>query len=328
MKPALCLVAAALCAAAQPKLLVNAKVDTRSASGGLESAFKALLTTQPQPAWIGYMVPSTRTYGLGCDYSNNNGWGPGGVVHLEPPDHALILFRIVDNTVERIRALSPDCSLDAGEVPFHWITDVQPAQSVALLSTFATQHDMPYNSAMSAISVHADPAADQALDHFLAPDQPQALRLRVVGWLGSSRGKRGLDELKTLIANDSDLRVRERAVSALASSREPEAMDLLIAIARNDKNPKLRAQAVGDLGRRPTQKVIATLTNAVESDPDLDVQKRAVSTLHNLPDGEGIPYLINIIKNTKSPEVRKQAMNTLRSSRDPRALAFFEDVLK
>lgn len=328
MKSAALLLAAALSLAAQPKSLVNAKLDTQSAAGGLEPVFKTLVAAQPQPAWIGYMVPSTRTYNLGCEYVNNNGWGGSGIVHLEPPDHALILFRVVDGKVERIRALSPDCQIDAGDVPFHWLSDVQPAQSVALLSGFAASRDLPYNNAMSAISVHADPSADQALERFLAPDQPQALRLRVVNWMGSSRGKHGLDVLKGLIANDPDPRVRERAVSALASSREPEAMDLLLQIARSDKNPKLRAQAISDLGRKPSDKVVAILSNAAENDPDLDVQRRAISTLHSLPDGEGIPVLIKIVKDTKSPEVRKQAMSSLRNSRDPRALAFFEDVLK
>jgi HEAT repeat protein len=313
---------------AQPKLLVNAKVDTRSAASGLEPAFKALVSAQPQPAWIGYTVPSTRTFNLGCEYVNGNGMGSSGVVHLEPPDHALILFRVVDNAVERIRSLSPECEIDAGGVPFHWLTDVQPAQSVALLATFAKDHDMPYNSAMNATATHADPAADRTLDQFLAVDQPQPLRLRVVGWMGSARGKHGLDVLKNLIANDPDLRVRERAVNAVASSREPEALDLLIAIARSDKNARLRAQAVGDLGHKPSRKVVATLTNAIENDPDLDVQKKAVSALQSLPDGDGIPLLINVVKNTKSPEVRRQAMSNLRSSRDPRALTFFEDMLK
>lgn len=327
MKRVLLVLAAAASLAAQPKLLVNAKVDTHSASGGLEPAFQALVTAEPQPAWIGYMVPSTRTYNLSCDLGNNNGWGASGVVHLEPPDHAMILFRVVNNAVERIRALSPDCQLDGGDVPFHWLNDVQPAQSVALLSKFAMQHDTPYNGAMNAISIHADPAADQALDHFLASDQPQALRMRVVTWMGS-RGKHGMDVLKNLIASDPDMRVRERAVNALGSSREPEATDLLIEIARNDKNARLRAQAVGDLGRKPTQKVIATLNNAIENDTDLDVQRRAISALQSMPDGEGIPYLIQVVKTTKSPEVRKQAMNSLRNSRDPRALSFFEDVLK
>jgi HEAT repeat protein len=327
MKRALWLLAAALPLAAQPKLLINAKVDTRSASGGLEPAFKALVSAQPQPAWIGYTVPSTRTFNLGCEWVNGNG-GTAGVVHLEPPDHALILFRVVDNAVERIRSLSPDCEIDAGGVPFHWLTDVQPAQSVALLASYAKDHDGPYNGAMNSIATHADPSADQALERFLAVDQPQPLRLRVVGWMGSSRGKHGLEVLKGLIASDPDLRVRERAVNAVGSSHEPEALDLLISIARSDKNPKLRAQAIGDLGHKPSQKVVATLTNAIENDSDVDVQKRAVSALQSLPDGEGIPLLINVVKSTKSPEVRKQAMSNLRSSRDPRALTFFEDMLK
>jgi hypothetical protein len=38
--------------------------------------------------------------------------------------------------------------------------------------------------------------------------------------------------------------------------------------------------------------------------------------------------LIELAKTTQNAEVRKQAMSSLGRSRDPRALAFFEDVLK
>src|ERR1017187_5406689 len=69
------LVAAALPLAAQPKLLVNAKPDTRSAAAGLEQTFRSLVTAQPQPAWIAYSVPSTRA-GLGCDYVRDAGASP------------------------------------------------------------------------------------------------------------------------------------------------------------------------------------------------------------------------------------------------------------
>ena len=68
---------------------------------------------------------------------------------------------------------APDCGIDAGGVPVHWITDVQPAQSVALLASLAKGMDGGRNGAISAIAMHARPAADQVLDHFLAPDQPQ-----------------------------------------------------------------------------------------------------------------------------------------------------------
>jgi hypothetical protein len=58
--------AAALPLAAQPKLLTNAKLDTRSATS-LDREFRALLAAQPQPAWIGYTVAADRASSLGCE---------------------------------------------------------------------------------------------------------------------------------------------------------------------------------------------------------------------------------------------------------------------
>ena len=327
MKSAIWLLAATLPLGAQPKLLVNAKVDTRSASAGLESQFKALLASQPQPAWIGYSVPSTRNRNLGCDYVRD-GMNTAGVVHLEPPDHAVILFRVDGNAVDRIRTISPDCEIDAGNVPVHWLNDVQPAQSIALLLSLVPQRERLGESPLSAIAQHGDPAADQALERYLGPEQPQSMRLRVTSWMGSARGRHGFDVLKKLISSDPDEKVRERAISSLANSREPEAFELMISIARSDANPRMREQAISALARKGGPQVVSTLSKVIESDSDNQVKRRAVSTLNQLPDGEGIPILIQVVKTTQNPEVRKQAMSTLGQSRDPRAVTFFEEVLK
>jgi len=316
----------ALPLAAQPKLLVNARVDTRPAGAGLEQAFRPLVTGQPQPAWIGYSVPSTRV-NLGCDYVRD-GWNQPGVIHLEPPDTAVILFRVENGAVDKIRSLSPDCQIDAGDLPVHWLTDVKPAESVALLDTYAVQRERYMDGAMSAIASHSDPTADAALQRFLAPTQPETLRLRVVGWFGSMRGHRGFDVLKNLIASDPSDRVRERAISTLSNSREPEALDLLIATARKDANPRMRMQALSALNRHSGAKVLATFREAIESDPDVQVKRRAVNCLQSMPDGEGIPLLIQLARATRENEVRKQAMSSLGQSRDGRAIAFFEEVLK
>ena len=88
------LMAAALPLAAQPKLCINAKVDTRSAAAGLEREFRTLLTAEPEPAWIGYTVPAARGVQLGCELVSPGGWYAPGVIHLEPPDHAVILYRV------------------------------------------------------------------------------------------------------------------------------------------------------------------------------------------------------------------------------------------
>jgi len=328
MKPALWVFMAALPLGAQPpKMLVNAQTDTRSAAQGLEREFRTLLTTQPQPAWIGYRVPNVRNSGMDCDYVRNGG-GTSGVVHLEPPDHAIILLRVEGNAVNRIRTLSPYCEIDAGNLPVHWLTDVQPAQSIALLATFVAERDRLGNNPISAIAAHSDPAADQALEKFLAPNQPQSLRLRAVSALGGARGRYGFDLLKKLIASDPDERIRERAISALGSSREADAMDVLISIAKSDTNSRLRSQAVSSLNRRPGQNVLDALVSIAENDADLSVKRRAVSTLQSLPDGEGIPALIAMARNGRNVEMRRQAMSALKESRDPRVIAMFEDVLK
>jgi hypothetical protein len=321
MTRALWLLAAALPLAAQPKLLVNAKTDTRSAASGLEREFKSLLTSQPQPAWIGYSVPSIKTNNLGCDYVRDGNL-TSGVVHLEPPDSVIVMFRVENNQLGRIRSISPYCEIDAGNVPVHWLNEVQPAQSVALLSGLAAEREGYASSAVNAIGMHADAAADQALERFIAPNQPESMRRRAVSHIGMR--PRGLDLLKKIIAGDPDARVREQAVSALANGRQPEALDLLISIAKSDTDSRLRSQAVSGLGRQRGPKVLATLTGIAESDRDPNVKKRALSALQSMPDGEGVPVLIQMARTQRDLELRKAAMSSLQHSRDPRALAFFE----
>ena len=36
----------------------------------------------------------------------------------------------------KIRVVSEDCTIDAGGLPLVWLTDVKPAESVAMLTTY------------------------------------------------------------------------------------------------------------------------------------------------------------------------------------------------
>jgi hypothetical protein len=257
VRSALILLAAALPAIAQPKLLVNGQVDTRAAAAGLEREFQSLLSVEPQPAWIGYAVPSVRGYNLGCDYVSPDGRSAPGVVHLEPPDQAVMLFRIVGGAVDRMRVLSPDCEIDAGGVPVHWLTGVRPAESVALLST------IDRNQAVMAIAMHADAAADAALEKLVAGTEPEAVRRRAAFWIGAARGRHGLDVVKQLLATDPSPAVRERAILGVSGSREPEAVDLLISTARQDREPRVRRQAMNAIGRSRDPRARAFLENVL-----------------------------------------------------------------
>ena len=329
MKIAFWLVTLALPLAAQPKKLVNAALDSRAVTGTLEDEFRALQALQPQPAWIAYSVPAARTRNFGCDSNWRDGQTTiaGGTVHLEPAADIMLLFRVENGQVGRVRSLALDCDIDAGGVPFHWLTAVKPAASVALLERFVKSDERMGDAALSAIAYHADTSADAVLESFVRPDQPEWLRRKAVHYVGTARGRHGFEVLRKVLAEDTSVNVRERAVQSLSQSTEPQSLDLLLSLAREDRSARIRGQAILSLGQRGGPKAVAAVTNAINTDSDQEVQRRAVSALRMLPNGEGVPLLIQLAKTNRDREVRKQAMSALAQTRDPQALAFFEQVL-
>ena len=71
-----------------------------------------------------------------------------------------------------------------------------------------------------------------------------------------------------------------------------------------------------------------TVSNAIDNDPDTDVKKKAVFALSQMPRDEGVPKMIEVARTNRNAEVRRQAMFWLGQSGDPRALRFFEEVLR
>jgi hypothetical protein len=70
----------------------------------------------------------------------------------------------------------------------------------------------------------------------------------------------------------------------------------------------------------------AALLATFAGNPDLRLQRQALSALAAV--SEGIPALIQLAKSAADTALRRQAMNSLQQSQDPRALRFFEEVLK
>jgi hypothetical protein len=206
------LLAAAVAAFGQPSTLTNARLDTRSAAGGLDAAFRAAVAEQPQPAWVGYSVPASRAHGFGC--------GDGGTVYLEPPTEALMLFRVVDSRVERIRTLAPRCQIDAGGAPVRWLTGVAPEQSVKLLAGMASTAARGIEGAMGALGVHAHPSAVTALAALARESADRRVRSEAIGWLSRSNG---VEQLIEIARTTRDTEVRREVMAALGRSRDPRA---------------------------------------------------------------------------------------------------------
>jgi HEAT repeat protein len=272
-------------------------------------------------------VPAVPGHEQNCDY--NEGVRPPGPVHLEPPEQVQIMLRIQDNHVAKIRPISGDCQLDADGVPLRWIRDVRPADSVAFLSSFVTSDsDHVRDGAVAAIALHANPAADEALERFAAAGQPESLREKAVFWMGAARGRRGYDNLRHIVTEDASDHIRDKAIFALSICKEPQAVDTMIAVAHNDTSAHVRGQALFWLAQKAGKKAVGAISGAIDNDPDTEVKKKAVFALQQLPNGEGVPMLIQVARANRNREVRKQAMFWLGQSNDPRALAFFEEVLR
>jgi hypothetical protein len=331
--------------AQQPKLQ-NAQLQTRPVSGSLDATFKAIVASQTTPAWIGYAAPQipgdrqlccTNTinglayYGCALEGNvTNPTFTPPDTVRLEGASEFFVFFRVENKQVQKVRSFSIDCNVDGGGLPFIWLTGVAPAQSVALLESLVPGAERRVvNGSISAIGMHRDPSADAALDRLVAPSQEEQTRREATLWLGNSRGRHGYEALVRIVKEDQSERIREAAVTGLAQSKEAEAIPTIVSVARDDKAPKVRQQALFWLAQKAERQISEdAIRRAIDQDPEVQVKKRAVFALTQIKNGDGVPMLIDIARNNKNPAVRKEAMHWLGQSKDPRAVKFFEDVLK
>lgn len=148
-----------------------------------------------------------------------------------------------------------------------------------------------------------------------------------VYWLGDVNAAQSVEFLRTLVAGNAARDHSESALSAIALHRDAAASGAIVDLAKNG-SPRLRQRALVWIARRAESQAVGIISQAIDSDPDVEVKRQAVSALGQLPKNEGIPLLITLARSHTNPVVRKQAMQRLGQSNDPRALSFFEEVLK
>jgi hypothetical protein len=358
-------VLSAVAVVAQEPRIANGRITSQAASV-LQQTFDKAVAAQGDVAWIGYGVPMIdgdrtmccanggrwindrfRSDGSSCcatcgiepsvdaagtSMSTRRQQPASGPIKLEGADQLVVLFRIVNRQVERVRVFSDECQLDAGGRDVIWLTGVRPADSVLLLESMVKgvvdRRDRIADGAITAIALHEEATADAALERLLAPAMPTAIREKVPFWLGNARGRRGLELLQRVMKDDPSTEVRKKAVFGTSQSQEAGAVDLLIATARGGSEPNVRGEAIFWLAQRAGNKAAAAITERIEQDPDTEVKKRAVFALSQLPKSEGVPLLIQVARTNPNPAVKKQAIFWLGQSKDPRALDYFAEILK
>jgi hypothetical protein len=150
---------------------------------------------------------------------------------------------------------------------------------------------------------------------------------KAVHWFNSVSVNDSINYMKTFMSPTAARKLNDSAVDVISLTKGDQALNELLTLAR-DGSTTIRGNALFWLAQRAGAKAVGTITAAIENDPDTEVKKKAVFALSQLPKDEGVPLLIQQARNNKNPAVRKQAMFWLGQSKDPRALRFFEEILK
>ena len=221
---------------AQPQKIQNAQLQSQPVTSlARDVAAVAAQATDPSaPIWVAWQVPMIDgERNLCCYYADDNAPNgvrgcrmepvdpdaprtipqfpePTGPVQLESGTQVTMYVRLVNRRVERLRALSDDCPVDAGGREVRWLTGVTGADSVAWLRSVALDDTMEADvrskvatAAVRAVALHRDPSAVATLIAIaeIAPASPVAVQVRreAMQGLGQSRDPRALQFLQRVI---------------------------------------------------------------------------------------------------------------------------------
>jgi HEAT repeat protein len=251
----------------QPNV-TNTRFSVQSFSGDLSSQIRAT-----SPSWFGYAI---KTVGsgrqcCGCDECSGGGCRlergetfvknskTTALVELEGSKTAAVLVRVSDNKLDKIRLYSLACPLDAGGLPFVWLSGVPVDASVAWLKAVVTGNSTGHlsDSAVFVISQHDSAEALDYLIDAAKHDNSSHVRSQALFWLAQKAGARSASVINNAIENDPDTSVKRQAVFALSRLPADEAIPKLIDLAHNHRNPEVRKQAFFWLGQSGDPRALA-----------------------------------------------------------------------
>ena len=338
---------------AQQPNIQNGRVETRAATSIAPEI--AAVGPTALPVWVAWSVPMVTgdrqlcsswsdgyTFVRGETLERTDGSRtsqgplPTGPARLEAGTSLVVLARVVDGRLERLRTIGDDCPVDAGGTTIRWLTGVSPAESVRFLDglTRAEALNVGTNrrlaeAAVSAIALHQDPSALPVLDRLSSTATADGnLRRQAASGLAAHRGAPGFERVVALFKNERSRDMRRSLVSALAQSPHEKAADVLLDIARTDADSGVRGEAVVRYIRRTGQPSLPTALAILDKDPDDEVKRRVVSGIGSLPESVAAPALVQLARSHPSVVVRKDAVSALGRLNDPQARALLEELLR
>ena len=257
MRIVLLVCAMAVAAAAQTPTVTNARLETKAVNGNALEFLHKTVASENGPMWFGYAVESDGPPSDSCETRLEDGRGEVAqkrAVHLEGSRELLVLYRTQNHEIQKIRPVSGECPLDAGGLRFVWITGVDAASSLALLSEQVSQREKEV--ALLTIGMHAK-GGTEALIRFAKQDPSSHVRGQALFWLAQKAGQKSVRAIQDALENDPDTEVKTKAVFALQQLPKGEGVPLLIQVAKTNRNAEVRKQAMFWLGQSGDPRALA-----------------------------------------------------------------------
>jgi hypothetical protein len=341
-----CLPAALI--AAQKPAVQNAVEDTRAVTSIARDVTTG--ASGGDPAWVGWQVPIVAGDLDLCSTWNNDERAVRGAdlegrtdsralffapsttpVPLEAGGQLVILARVVDGTLERLRTFTGDCPLDAGGRRLTWLSGVTPAASIDYLKSLAISGQTSSmrrvsDSAIGAIALHRDVAAGPVLVELASRENDSHTRDVALQWLGRSRGSFGFDYLTRQLATATELGLRRQLTLSLARTRENGTAAALLGLVRSDPDERVRGDALyayAQLAPSPSD-----VTALLQKEPANEVRNRGISGLLRRPSGDAVVPLIALARTATDAELKKEIVRGLSRSDDTQAVRFLEELVR
>jgi hypothetical protein len=329
----------------------NGRVDNRPATS-IDAALRAAGVSS-EPAWIGWREPMVDGDRHVCSTWSDGDTTVRGIVleprpfsdgrprvapstgpaQLEAGTSVIVLLRVIDGHVERLRTISDDCPIDANGRAITWLAGVDAPESLRYLgaltqpATLTSEARRQAQSAITAIAQHRDTGADAWLDRLMASGADTDLRDNAARALAAYRGHHGFEQVSRAIAGEPNAQARQRLVSALRQSSDPAAAQTLLTLAQTDANEHVRAEAILSYAVLAGAPGIPRVIDLATKDASADVQRRAIGGVARLPADVAVPALLAVARGNTAFAMRKEAVAALSRADDPRATAYLEEIV-
>jgi len=249
-------------------------------------------------------------------------------------DAVRVYARVAGGKVERLRALSATCPVEAA-TPIHDLGNVAADDSARWLAalmkqdrTDSTTRRDDGDDALSALAMHRGQLAHNTLAAIARGDSSVEARKKAIFWLAQLRGAAGAEVATSVMFNDKDPDLRQHATFAVSQSKSPRVTQDLIRLGNTDKDGEVRAQAWFWLAQTGAPNSEDAIVAAVKNDQDDHVREEAIFALSQLPEERATRALIAAAEDRSlSNEQRKRAVFWLAQSESKGAQTYLEKVL-